>query len=367
MLWFKKKEKENNQPETQKKAEAPVVPEEKIKTIPAGYYNVRGPVLVEGWKEVEEKALARQAAPEKKELSEKEKQKLEKERIRKQKELAKMKEKEAKLLQKRIKEQEELKRGKKPSKIRNIIIGVVVFCIIAIITLGIFLLTYTPIKKQAAPTPANVNIAPVPTPPVNEPTPAPTPPLTEDKSIFKDTDGDGLSDLEEEEIYHTDIASPDTDGDGYPDGLEVVNDYNPTGFAPQKLLPTGLVKEYSSSISGFYILYPAAWDYQEVGIDVVFTSDIDETIKVAKDNNPINLKASDVVAKEYPEVSASQFEKVYQDNLLKITNKDLNMAYVQNSSETGPIYIISLIKEDKTKKPNFSATFLMMVKGFKIL
>lgn len=367
MLWFKKNEKENIQTEEKKKVETPVVSEEQIKTIPERYYNVRGPILVEGWKEAEERAIGKQAVPEKKELSEKEKKQLEKEKSKKAKELAKMKEKEAKLLQKRLKQQEELKKGKKSSKMKTVIIGIVVFCVVAIITLGIFLLTYKPTTTNQAQQPANTNtIQQTPAPIVNEPVNTQEPVPVEDKSIFKDTDGDGLSDLEEE-TYSTDLANPDTDGDGYSDYTEIVNDYNPTGFAPQKLLPTGLVKEYSSTISNFYILYPSTWDYQEVGLDVVFTSDIDETIKVAKDNNPINLKVSDVVANEYPEIATSQFEKNYEDGLLKIVNKELNISFVQNSNETGPIYIISLIKGDNTKKANFSATLLMMMKSFKVL
>jgi hypothetical protein len=42
----------------------------------------------------------------------------------------------------------------------------------------------------------------------------------------EDTDGDGLpNDLER--IYHTDETNPDTDGDGFKDGEEVQNGYNP--------------------------------------------------------------------------------------------------------------------------------------------
>lgn len=48
-----------------------------------------------------------------------------------------------------------------------------------------------------------------------------------------DTDGDGLSDLEEVYIYHTDPNLTDTDGDGYPDKTEITNGYNPAG--PGKL------------------------------------------------------------------------------------------------------------------------------------
>lgn len=41
-----------------------------------------------------------------------------------------------------------------------------------------------------------------------------------------DSDGDGLSD-EREKVFYTDPANPDTDGDGYLDGLEVDNGYSP--------------------------------------------------------------------------------------------------------------------------------------------
>ena len=47
-----------------------------------------------------------------------------------------------------------------------------------------------------------------------------------------DTDGDGLTDVEEES-YGTDMNNPDTDGDGYKDGEEVANGYDPLG--PGKL------------------------------------------------------------------------------------------------------------------------------------
>lgn len=46
---------------------------------------------------------------------------------------------------------------------------------------------------------------------------------------FQDTDGDGLTDLEEINIYKTHYLFPDTDGDGYNDGDEVKNGFNPKG------------------------------------------------------------------------------------------------------------------------------------------
>lgn len=44
-----------------------------------------------------------------------------------------------------------------------------------------------------------------------------------------DTDQDGLTDREEAKVYGTDPLKADTDGDGYPDGAEIKNGFNPKG------------------------------------------------------------------------------------------------------------------------------------------
>jgi lipoprotein-anchoring transpeptidase ErfK/SrfK len=47
-----------------------------------------------------------------------------------------------------------------------------------------------------------------------------------------DTDKDGLSDYDEINLYKTDPKNADTDGDGYPDGLEVSKGYSPHNKQP---------------------------------------------------------------------------------------------------------------------------------------
>ena len=44
-----------------------------------------------------------------------------------------------------------------------------------------------------------------------------------------DSDGDGLRDTAEIDIYKTDPTKRDTDGDGYADGWEVLKGFNPNG------------------------------------------------------------------------------------------------------------------------------------------
>jgi len=45
--------------------------------------------------------------------------------------------------------------------------------------------------------------------------------------IVKDSDEDGISDFDEVEVYQTDPMNPDTDNDGFIDGIEIVRGFDP--------------------------------------------------------------------------------------------------------------------------------------------
>ena len=155
-----------------------------------------------------------------------------------------------------------------------------------------------PGPKFSPPTP------PEPTPP--EPIiPAPTPPepiiptstqarpLTFPRILLKDSpdlDMDSLTDLEEE-IFNTDSGVWDSDKDGYYDGQEISNLYNPTGFAPVKIIDSGLVREYVNSTWKYRIYYPASW--AEASVDstndhVLFSSISGDFIEVRAIKNDLS-------------------------------------------------------------------------------
>ena len=111
-------------------------------------------------------------------------------------------------------------------------------------------------SRSSAPSPATTE-QPVTeettTPPVTEPTP--TPPAgnvdtdgdgltdTEEQALGTDprradSDEDGLFDREEVSIYKSNPLNPDSDGDGYADGEEVRNGYSPIGPGRLLELPT---------------------------------------------------------------------------------------------------------------------------------
>ncbi|OGH71864.1 MAG: hypothetical protein A2921_03305 [Candidatus Magasanikbacteria bacterium RIFCSPLOWO2_01_FULL_43_20b] len=78
-----------------------------------------------------------------------------------------------------------------------------------------------------------------------------------------DIDSDSMTDLEEE-VFGTDSGTWDTDGDGYYDGQELFNLYNPAGVAPMKIIDSGLAKEYVNPIWQYRVYYPAQWQVGEV-------------------------------------------------------------------------------------------------------
>lgn len=142
------------------------------------------------------------------------------------------------------------------------------------------------VPQVAAPTP--VVQAPVETPVVAPPVEAttPTPPVETPVVVTppasmpsEDTDSDGLTNAEEQ-VLTTLPNNPDTDNDGFLDGHEALNLYNPGGFQPERLVDAGLVRQYQDTPQKLSFFYPAPWSIasaDELGTDITVTSLTGET------------------------------------------------------------------------------------------
>lgn len=140
--------------------------------------------------------------------------------------------------------------------------------------------TPTPKPVPKPPTPVVQPVKPTP-PPVPAPAPKPVEKPKEVGAPGRDTDSDGLTDVEEI-LYGTIPTRPDTDGDGFLDGNEVFHLYHPNGLAPQTLLDTGFVQVYTSPLFPYQFHVPKRWKIQEISPErkVSISSTTGETITV---------------------------------------------------------------------------------------
>lgn len=121
-----------------------------------------------------------------------------------------------------------------------------------------------------------------------------------------DSDSDGISD-EEERVFGTDTATPDTDGDGFLDGNEVFHLYNPGAEAPIRLVDSGLVNEIRAS-AGWRLFAPRQWVSTLVppdGAEATIRTGTGETFEVAILDNPENLILRDWYSQNEQAITSS--------------------------------------------------------------
>ncbi|MBI5023051.1 MAG: hypothetical protein HZC05_02700 [Candidatus Magasanikbacteria bacterium] len=179
-----------------------------------------------------------------------------------------------------------------------------------------------------------------------------------------DTDNDGLTD-EEEKIYGTDPALPDTDSDGFLDTLEIQNLYNPIGFKPVRLFDSGKIKIYENPVFSYSIFYPGDWVAQSLdpnNKDVMFTAATGEFVEVLVEDNPLKMTAEAWYLGQSPGVDPSQLEYfITKDKLAGVKSPDGLVAYISFEDKIFAInYNIGLKTE-----VNFLNTFEMMINSFR--
>lgn len=179
-------------------------------------------------------------------------------------------------------------------KVLFIIIVGALFVFTIIIATWYFITQAKPVQ-----TPVVVQQKVAPEPIVSEtpeviPEPAqPLPPASVPKVNFSaDVDNDGLS-LSEESMYGSKENEPDTDKDGFLDGHEVFNLYNPSGLAPEKLEAAGFVRFYSNQIFKYKLLVPSKWKINEEANGITISNENDARVfeaRVAENINGLALK-----------------------------------------------------------------------------
>ncbi len=208
--------------------------------------------------------------------------------------------------------------------------------------------------------------APAPAPaPASAPAPAPKPPeVPKVPQLSKDTDSDGLTDIEEK-MYGTDYRNPDSDSDTFLDGNEVFHRYDPLGVAPETLLDTGAVKVFSDVALPFTIYYPISWrETTNTNKSMVtFQSPNIASVIVTWAAKDKMLTLEDWVLKNVEKVDISTLEPSYtKEGYYTLRSKDGRIAYIDH----GEIIYVLTYDLATSLEISYTQTFAMMVNSLVI-
>lgn len=184
----------------------------------------------------------------------------------------------------------------------------------------------------------------------------------------KDSDADALTN-DEEAVWTTKADLPDTDGDGYTDGAEILAGYDPTNATSAgRLADSTLVSSFANTKFGYTMLYPQNWLAEGLtegdATEVIFTPNTldlaGQFIAVTVATNPTGLTASEWYA-ETANVDETDLETVTSfSGAVGVWNVDRTTAYYANSDY---IFAVSY-RYGNSDELYFPTSFEMMVKSF---
>ncbi len=177
-----------------------------------------------------------------------------------------------------------------------------------------------------------------------------------------DTDQDGLTDLEEQ-TYQTDKQIVDSDKDGYSDGDEIKNLYDPLASG-QKLIDSGLVIRYTNDLYAYEIFSPKAWlvkaiDDSRQKIEFIPDTSTSELVRIEVTEN-VGQKSLVDWQKTLYGIQVMENFKIGNQAALRSTDKKQVLIVT-----TG--YVYTIIYDTSNDSHNFATTFEMMLKSFKFV
>ena len=198
---------------------------------------------------------------------------------------------------------------------------------------------------------------------------APIAPLAVNYSSSVDSDNDKLTDIEED-LYGTEKRKPDTDEDGYLDGLELVSLYNPKAAGNSLLETSGLVNKYSNPLFNYEILHPSAWLARPTDQslrEVIFQSATGEYVEVLVEDNLSKLDLVQWYLTQSPAADLNQLvRETTKQGYDALLSPDKLTYYLADKNNLDKVYIITYNIGNKTAV-NFLTTFAMMKNSFKII
>ncbi len=178
-----------------------------------------------------------------------------------------------------------------------------------------------------------------------------------------DSDSDGVTDYEEENIYRTNSYDPDSDHDSFVDLNEVLNLFNPAQPRPSMLKDNPGIALFQSSELAFDIFYPARWTRKDAEQGLVFTAPTGEFIQVLIESNKDGLGLMDWYLQQSPSVRSSDVQMFKTaGGYDEILSPDRLTAFVASGHR---VFVISY-NLGSALDIQYKATFSMMINSLKV-
>lgn len=256
----------------------------------------------------------------------------------------------------------------KPSRNKWIFIAAIGGAFLIVVAGSIWYFTRGLRTTPSAPSPQIETPPAIVEPPVVEVPPIPTPPepqLPVEPSPSSDADNDGLTQAEEG-IYGSQVTVPDTDSDGFLDGHELVNLYNPSGIAPERLEATGFVTRFKHSTYSYELLYPKAWQLlpDASARELSFQSATGESIAISVIDNPEHLTARAYGASSAPQATITDWT-TNKANLTGVLIEETNQ--LRGVYSAGDFLYVAHYSISSQGGAAYRRTFEMILNSFRVV
>lgn len=186
----------------------------------------------------------------------------------------------------------------------------------------------------------------------------------ENISPLVDADDDGLNE-DEEMILGTNPNSQDSNSNGYPDLLEIRNNYNPAGTG--RLASSSLLSLYNDNVFNYQLIYPKDWEFNLLDNNrvLIFNTPDESLIQVTIQENSGKQSISDWHAIAFPDQTVTSDQVIIKPTWEGIEGADsLNIYLTDDSREY--IYIFSYLpaSANRLAYPNI---FKMMLDSLMII
>ena len=176
-----------------------------------------------------------------------------------------------------------------------------------------------------------------------------------------DSDQDGLTNAEEI-LLGASTSTPDTDGDGYSDGAEILNLYDPA--SQSKLASNTNIALYENKTYRYSVLYPSAWQISANGGDdsIMFKTNDNQFFQVIVQPNSAKQSLDQWYMEQLSVVSINDSDRLNGPNWQGIKNIDGLTLYLMDAKQN---YIFTLAyNPGENNILDYINIFNMMVKSF---